>query len=165
MVSTNADKSIGGGAVEHAPQQVVQPKPLPHLSNMADLLGEIGKIAESTGEDRSGDWSGSGAGAVARGTSGGQAGTSPRDQAIANVPSTPVMLKELEKHIVTEIKTLRKDIKSITRLRSPGAAFQLNELYTKMRHLHSLLREILEASYEVVKRLFVKVFIDKQPIL
>lgn len=164
MVTQNAEKS-GGGTFEQAPLQVThQPQRLPNLSNMAELLSEIEKIAETTGEDRSGDWSGTQPG-TAMAAAGTQTGTSPRDRAIAAIPETKVMLRQLEQHIVTEIKTLRRDIKRVTRVRSPGAAYRLNELYTRMRRLHALLHSLFETSVEAVRRLFIKVFIDKQPIL
>lgn len=166
MVTQSANKTAGGsGGLEQAPSNVAQPQKLPHLEGMVTLLEEIDRISEKTGEDRSGDWSGAtgGTGTAVRTT--GQSGISPRDQAIANLPATGVMVQQLQAHIITEIKTLRKEIRSVTRLRNPGAAFQLNELYTKLRRLNGLLHDLFEASYEVLKRLFVKVFIDKQPIL
>lgn len=165
MALQNAEKSAGGGTLEQAPAQTAQPQKLPNLSSMAELLGEIEKIAETTGEDRSGDWSGTTPGTTAVATGGAITGQSPRDRAIAAIPEVAVMRKELEKHIVTEIKVLRKDIRRITRVRAPGAAFRLNELYTRLRRLNSLLHDLFATSYEVVRRLFVKVFIDKQPIL
>lgn len=165
MVTQNAEKS-GGGTFEQAPLQVThQPQRLPNLSNMAELLSEIEKISEKTGEDRSGDWGGTQPGTATAAAGGAQAGTSPRDQAIAAIPGTQVMLRQLEQHIIKEIKTLRRDIKRVTRVRSPGAAYRLNELYTRMRRLHALLHSLFETSVEAVRRLFIKVFIDKQPIL
>lgn len=165
MVTQNVDRAAGGGGIEQSPSHVAQPQKLPHLSNMAELLGEIEKIAENTGEDRSGDWSGTSPAIRGAGAGTGVQGVSPRDQAIADLPPGPVLRKQLERHIVTEIKTLRRDIRRIAKVRSGGSAFRLNELYTRLRRLNALLHDLFQASYEVLRRLFVKVFIDKQPIL
>jgi len=77
-----------------------------------------------------------------------------------------VIRKELAKHIENEVKTLRKQVRHATRrISKPGNAHKLNELYSRIRRLNTLLANMFEASYDVVKRLFVRVFIDKQPIL
>lgn len=163
-MATGVERSAGaGGAPEHAPMQVVQPQKL-DLSSVAEVLADIGNVAEAAGEDRSGDWSGSAGGRPGMTVAGDHA-VSPRDRAIAAAPAPTVMLRKLERHVVTEIKTLRRDIRRVTRIRAPGSAHHLNELYTRLRRLNALLRSLVEASVEVVKRLFVKVFIDKQPIL
>ena len=55
-------------------------------------------------------------------------------------------------------------LRMIVRSKKPGSAYALSQLYAKIRHLNALLADLLEASYDVLKRLFVKVFIDKQAI-
>ena len=128
------------------------------------LVAEINELpSEGLGEDRSGDWSGSGGGTQTAATGGAQQ-TSARDQAIANLPATINMQKQLEAHIRSEVKQLRKQTRQIIRSRKPGSAYALAQLYAKIRHLNALLADLLEASYDVLKRLFVKVFIDKQAI-
>lgn len=130
---------------------------------LAMLVAEINELpSENTGEDRSGDWSGATGTAVA--TTQGTEQSSVRDQAMANLPVPVKMQKALEAHIRAEIKDLRGQAKIITRSRKPGSAYALALLYAKIRHLNALLADLLEASYDVLKRLFVKVFIDKQPI-
>lgn len=89
---------------------------------------------------------------------------SARDQAIAQIPVVAIMQKQLEAHIRNEVKDLRKQARQIIRSRKPGSAHALAQLYAKMRHLNALLADLLEASYDVLKRLFVKVFVDKQSI-
>lgn len=132
--------------------------------NLAMLVAEINELpSEGLAEDRSGDWSGAG-GAVAATGGGATQQLSARDQAIANLPVPAAMQKELEAHIRSEVKQLRKQTKLITRSRKPGSAYALAQLYAKIRHLNALLAELFEASYDVLKRMFVKVFIDKQPI-
>ncbi len=75
------------------------------------------------------------------------------------------MQKQLEKHITTEVKKLRKEAMHIARLSRPGAAHRLNVLYARIRNLNSLLSELLQASYDIIQRFFIRVFIDKQQIL
>ncbi len=168
MVNNAIDRKgmEGGGALEHSQESVAQPNKLPTLNGMAELISAIDSISvpsETSGEGPSNDWSGQSGGAMVK--SGQQSGMSPRDRAIANLPAPAVMAKQLEGHIRAEIKDLRKQVGSITSLRRPGAAFRLAELYARIRRLHSLLNELLESSYEVLRRVFIKVFIDKQSIL
>ncbi|MBU2213431.1 hypothetical protein KKC44_06055 [Patescibacteria group bacterium] len=150
-------------STEHQSALIVEQ---PHkLEGLLETITLLDKISERSGEDRSGDLGGAGAGAVAAGAQA-QAGQSARDQAIANLPKELVLRKQLARHIEKEVKTLRKEVRRATRrVSKPGAAHNLNDLYARIRRLNSLLATILEASYEVVKRLFIRVFIDKQPIL
>lgn len=145
---------------EERGQAVLQPG---KAEGLAMLVAEINELpSEALGEDRSGDWSGGGQKAASGGSAGQQ--TSVRDRAIANMPAPTVMQKRLERHIRTEVKHLRKQARLIIRSRKPGSAYALAQLYAKIRHLNSLLGDLFEASYEVLKRLFIKVFVDKQPI-
>lgn len=151
----------------HSPEgsklAVIQPG---KVEGLTMFLEEINRISETTGEDRSGDWSGSGQGSTGMATTqGGATAVSARDHAIANLPAPARMQKDLEKHIRIEVKMLRKQARAITRLNKPGAAYHLNQLYSRIHHLNALLAEIFEASYEVLKRLFIRVFIDRQTIL
>jgi len=139
----------------------------PKLKELQELLGTLdayeSRISERVGEDRSDDLGGAGAGVGARRDDGTY--ISPRDLAIQNLPLPEIMQRELGKHIRKEVKRLNREARKIVRLRRPGAAYYLNELYAKIRRLNALLHELLEASYEIVKRLFIRVFIDRQPIL
>ncbi|HVW66865.1 MAG TPA: hypothetical protein VHA78_04010 [Candidatus Peribacteraceae bacterium] len=164
MANTTPEKGLSTApsvTPDSAPAVVVQPSRV----EFASLLDGIGKMSEQTGEDRSGDWSGSG-GAVA--TTGGrqstQATMTARDLAIANLPEPAVMQKELEKHIQEEVKNLRRQAKTIARIGRPGAAYRLNQLYARIHRLNAMLASIFDASVDVVKRLFIRVFIDKQTI-
>ena len=144
---------------------VLQPRKMqPELQPFVDqLLLEVGNISETMQEDRSGDLGASGGGTQAQGAQ--QTAQSRRAQLIANPPAPAVIQQELKKHIAKEIKQLSRKAKTLARANHPGAAFSLNEIYAKIRRLNSLLAEILEASYDVLKRLFIKVFVDNQPIL
>ncbi len=160
MNSTSPEKGL------HSPstgsdrgQAVLQPS---KAAGLAMIVAEINELpSEGMAEDHSGDWSGAG-GAVQ--TASGTQQTSVRDQAIANIPAPAQMQKQLEAHIRAEVKHLRKQTRAIIRSRKPGSAYALSQLYAKIRHLNALLADILEASYDVLKRLFVKVFIDHQAI-
>ena len=130
------------------------------------LLAGISQISESTPTKPSEHWSGgSSSSAIATSGTGGSTGMSARDIAIAQIPTPVVMQKELEKHILTEVTKLRKQAKHIARIGKPGGAYHLNQLYTRIRHLNALLSDIFGASVEVLKRIFIRVFLDKQPIL
>jgi|TARA_B100001971_G_C18213186_1_gene552094 hypothetical protein len=140
---------------------VEQPQKLEGLIETINLLGNI---SERMGEDKSGDMGGGGGSKKVSKSS--ASGTSPRNQAIKNMPVEKVVRNELAKHIEKEVKALRKQVRHATRrISRPGNAHKLNELYSKIRRLNTLLANIVEASYDVVKRLFIRVFIDKQPIL
>ena len=152
-----------------APERVMQPQSRAairlDLSNSLGLiLEEVNRISESAAAGPGEKWSGGGTAAAAA-TGGSSATVSARQQAIAHLPAPQVMQKELEKHITTEVKKLRKEAMKIARLSRPGAAHRLNLLYARIRSLNSLLSELLQASYEVIQRFFIRVFIDKQQIL
>jgi len=145
---------------QHNALVVEQPKKLEGLLEMIDTLNSI---SERLGEDRSGDMGGAGGRAVQQG---GATGTSQRDQAIANLPAPTVMRQELKKHIEKEVRTLQKEIqRSARRIAKPGAAYHQNMLYARIRRLNALLASIIETSIEMVQRLFIRVFIDKQQVI
>ena len=140
---------------------VAQPE---KFEGLLETISLMDKVSERIGEDRSGDMGGGGTGTSA-GTAQGDDSQSTRAQAIANLPQVPEMRKELGQYIQKEIKELRKEIrKKAFRASRPGSAHQLNELYGKIRRLNSLFAELMEASVDVLKRIFIKVFIDKQSI-
>jgi hypothetical protein len=142
--------------------RVFQP---PQVTNILDTLGAIENLAqrvsEQSREDTSSDLGGSGS----SGSSTRSSGVSPRDQAIAAMPSLPVVKSRLEAHIRREIKDLHAQAKMSVRPGKAGSAYKVNEIYAKIRRLNSLLRDLFEASVEVIRRLFIRVFIDKQSIL
>ena len=138
---------------------VTQPE---KFQGLLDTITLMDKVSERIGEDNSGDITGGG-------NQGGQGdddnSQSVRAQAIANLPDTPEMRQQLSAYIQKEIKSLRKQVrKQAFRASKPGSAHKLNELYTKIRRLNNLLSELMEASVDVLKRIFIRVFIDKQSI-
>jgi hypothetical protein len=76
-----------------------------------------------------------------------------------------VVQNKLAQHIQNEVRMLRREAGKVTRLSHPGAAYKLTLIYARIRRLNALLTELWDASYEVLKRLFIRVFIDRQPIL
>ncbi|MFH1444327.1 MAG: hypothetical protein ABIG34_02975 [Candidatus Peregrinibacteria bacterium] len=133
------------------------------ISSLLDTLNLIDQMTERIGEDKSGDGTSTGGKMQASGA--GARAISPRDQAIANLPSEQVMQKKLKEKIHTEVRLLRKQIRSIPSSGKPGAAFKLNKIYARIRLLNRLLATLLESSLDVIKRLFVRVFVDEQPVI
>jgi len=146
-----------------APKPVLTVTQPEKIGSLLDTLNLIDQMSERIGEDRSGDAAGSG-GQMQSGSAGARA-VSPRDQAIAALPSEQVMQTKLAEKIRTEVSTLRKQIHSIPGSSHPGGAFHLNKLYARIRFLNRLLATLFESSLDIIKRLFIRVFIDEQPIL
>ena len=161
MSNHSLEKAPASG-IESAPAAlVVQPSKVEYTA----FLDGISKMTENVSDNPSGDWSSSAGGVVAT-TSGtqGSATVSARDHAIANLPIPVVMQKDLEKHIREEVKKLRKQAISIATTSKPGGAYKLNQLYARIRHLNALLASLFETSIDVIKRLYIRVFVDKQSI-
>ncbi|MBI3331816.1 hypothetical protein HYZ99_02540 [Candidatus Peregrinibacteria bacterium] len=162
-----ASKETGGSGglekVERSKLIVAQPKQLKELGQILDTIESLSqRVSEGSGEDRSGDMGSAG---TMVGAGAGTTGMSPRDEAIAHLPAAAVMQKQLEEHIRKEVKRLNREAKLIAKQGKPGAAYALNNLYARIRRLNALIAELFEASVEVLKRLFIRVFIDKQPVI
>ncbi len=143
---------------------VRQPAKLAELSKLLETFDNLNaRVGERTGGPAQ-DWSSGGGGGQA-GAGQGDDGVSPRDKAIAAIPSPMIVKERLEKHIEKEIQKLEREAQAAATSHKPGAAFKLNEIYAKIRKMNSLLAHILEAAEDLLKRLFIRVFIDKQPIL
>lgn len=165
-LSSSADKKMGSmNSVETSRLIVRQPGKLQELTNLLETFENLSaRVSERSSEDRSGDMGGAGAGAAA-GSQQGTQGATARDLAIKNIPVAAIMKGRLTQHIRQETRRLEKLADKVARSSAPGSAHTLNELYAKIRRLNSLVYDILEASVEVLKRFFVRVFIDNQPIL
>jgi hypothetical protein len=138
-----------------APNIVFQPR----LSEIVELVNFMGNISEKVAEQHAQFTGGSG------GTATAGAGTTQRDDQLATLPPLPQMQHKLISHIQQEVRTLRRHAKALARKRSKGWAYELNRLYAQIHRLTALAQEILHASIEIVKRFYVLVFIDHQPIL
>lgn len=138
---------------------VTQPE---KFEGLLETISLMDKISERMSEDKSGDRGGGGS---STGKGDDDDSVSARAQAIANLPDTPQMRKELGMYIQKEIKVLRKEVRrKAFRASKPGSAYKLNDLYSKIRRLNSLLAELMETSVDVLKRIFIRVLIDKQSI-
>ncbi|MDA0376162.1 MAG: hypothetical protein O3A80_02535 [bacterium] len=138
---------------------VTQPE---KFEGLLETISLMDKISERMSEDKSGDLGGGGS---STGKGDDDDSVSARAQAIANLPDTPQMRKELGVYIQKEIKVLRKEVRrKAFRASKPGSAYKLNDLYSKIRRLNSLLAELMETSVDVLKRIFIRVLIDKQSI-
>lgn len=139
---------------------VSQPQKLEGLLETITLLDKVSETI--TGKPAS--WkSGSG---TAAGQGDDDSAPSPRDIAIANLPETAVMREQLTQHIEAEVKHLQKQVGAIARrVSKPGTAYKLNLLYARIRRLNGLLAHIAEAAYDMLKRLFIRVVIDRQSVV
>ena len=160
--STPEQSLTAAPSVETQKLVVSQPNKLQELNNLLLSLENLDrKVSEKTGEDRSGDLG-------AAGASGGKAATSStstRDEAIAQIPAPTIMQQKLRKHIKKEMQDLEKMARHVGKSAKPGSAYKQNQIYSRIRQLNALLRQLVEASVEILKRFFIRVFIDKQPII
>lgn len=143
---------------------IFQPKKLKEVVEIVDLMGNISSRVR---EDSSGDLGGGGTGAS--GTQGqqggGQQGTSARDQAIAKAPPIPIMKKKLTKHLELEVRTMQRQAMLLSRSGRRGSAYLLTELYKKIRRISMLISELANASAAMIRRFYIAVFIDRQPLV
>jgi len=162
---------------KNSPEKQAQPSGSPdaqkHLivsqpQRLEDIMAKVNAMSSPDAAELS---SGSNDGDI-RGASGAQTGSqqqaqmSERDLAIANLPDQGMMQSKIAEHIQDEIKLLRKEVKkSARKATKAGNAHRLNELYARIRQLNRLLAHLFESSYETVKRLFIRIFIDKQTIM
>lgn len=165
MVQTNAiEKAEPIGSTEkRIGLLVVQPKKLGDILDSINAMSDS-PASEKLAEDRSGDLKG---GASSGKSARAKRLLSIREEAIARIPSEPALVRnELQRHIREEVKGLQKEIrKAARRITKPGMAYRINELYARIRRLNALMNQLFEASYDVLKRFFIRVFIDRQPII
>lgn len=150
-------------SVASAPSKALIVSQPEKLEGLLETINLMNMVSERMGEDASHDLGGS------SGTTGSVTGDdqpiSARDQAIAAMPTIPVMQKELAEHILQTIKDLRYDIKKQTaKGGKAGSAYKLNESFKRMRRLQRFLGDLLHASADVLRRIYIRVFIDKQPL-
>lgn len=148
--------------VDNSPGVVFQPQKLTEIVEMIDLMGSI---SDRVREDSSGDMGGGGSGSATGGQATGKKGASPRDIALANLPVPAVMQVRLTKHIRKEMKAIDRQVSALAGSNAKGSAYLINELYKKIRRLHSIIEEIVHASSDMIKRFYVAVFVDKQPVI
>lgn len=162
--SSSAEKGLNSiNPVETSRLIVRQPGKLQELTSLLETFENLSaRVSERTGEDRSGDMGGAGMGTGGRQ---GLQGATARDIAIKNIPAPAIMQQKLATHIRKETMKLEHLARAVARSSAPGSAHKLNSLYAKIRRMNAMIHDMLEASMEVLKRLFIRVFIDNQPIL
>jgi len=137
----------------------------PKLQSLLTLLSDLERISEVLREESARDLGSSGGtGSSIKGSAAG-AGVSLRDQAIRSLPSTEAMRHKLTKHLQHEVRELEKRASRLARSGKKGSAFLLNELYAKIRRIQSLIAELVEAAADVVRRLYIRLFIDHQQLV
>jgi len=159
--------------VPSSPEQIQTPAPSKELSNLIvaqpEKLGSLLDTIESLTNpqdattEKQGENSGGSQTSAATGTTV-QTIISSRDQAIANIPPQEKMQQALHKYINAEVRKLRREAALLT-ISRPGTAYRINQIYANIRRLNKLLQELIHASYETVKHFFIRIFIDRQPIL
>jgi hypothetical protein len=131
------------------------------LNEVMEMINFMGNISEKVTEHH----------ALFTGSSGASTGdqksqgSSQRDQILQKLPPTAQMQKKLVKHIDAEIASLEKKAKRITRMKRRGWAFELTLVIAHIHRLAAIAREIMRASLEVVRRFYILVFIDHQPLV
>jgi hypothetical protein len=134
-------------------------------ANGVVIVDVMGSVVESIREENARDLPATTQTATAGGGAARTATVSARDAAIAAAPPIPVMQKKLVKHLKKEVRMIEREVRKLSHSRAQGSAYLLSILYRKIRRLSSLIGEILRASAEVIKRFYVAVFIDRQPLV
>ena len=138
----------------------------PKVQSLLTILSDLEKFSERVSEDQSHDLGGGGSGdGTQGGGQSGQQGASPRDKAISALPSAPIMRRRLVRQLERDMRKLeRKATRNFYRS-GKGSAYVLNELYARIRKLQALVMELLHSATEVVERLYIRVFVDRQEIV
>lgn len=136
----------------------------PRLSQIVEIVDVMGNVVESIREENARDMP-TGMRTTAVAGTAQTAGVSARDAAIAAAPPVPVMQKKLVKHLRKEVRMIEREAWKLSHSRARGSAYVLSILYRKIRRLSSLIGEILHASAEVIRRFYISVFIDHQPLV
>ena len=136
----------------------------PRLSQIVEIVDVMGSVVESIREENARDLPVAGR-AIASAGAAQTATVSARDAAIAAAPPVPIMQKKLVKHLRKEVRIIEREVWKLSHSRARGSAYLLSVLYRKIRRLSSLIGEILHAGADVIKRFYVAVFIDHQPLI
>lgn len=158
-VNERKENVHGREAPEAYKLTVRQPEQVKDLIKLLEILEGV---TEAVGVQPPG----ASAGSVA-GMQGDDAGdrSSLREQALAHLPDTPVMQRKLISSLEHEVSHLKRQARRAALKMRRGGACALNEIYAKIRKIKVMIAEILEATREIVERLYVRLFIDGQPIV
>ena len=135
------------------------------ITSLLAVLSDLEKISERVSEDRSTDL-GAGTSTALAGASGAQTGTpSARQQALQSLPAKEVMQRKVTKHLQSEIHHLEREARRLARLSTKGSAHLLTQTYARIRKLQALIEDLIDAAYEAIERLYVRLFIDNQQLV
>jgi len=149
-------------AREHFPLTVRQPE---KITSLLAVLSDLEKISERVSEDRSQDLGAGARAGMGDDSSTRDASQSARKQALQSLPSKEVMQRKLVSHLKGEVRHLEREARRLARSGKQGAAFLLTQTYARIRKIQSLIEELLGAAREVIERLYVRLFIDKQQLV
>ena len=139
-MTSPAHPEKGTGAPESAEKAALVVTQPDKYQGLLETIALLDRVTEAMGEDRSGDWSGSGSQTGGKGDD--DATQSARAKAIAHLPEPKKMQRQLQHHIKKEIKRLRRDVRRATvRAGKPGSAHTVNELSAKIRRLNNRRRQ------------------------
>lgn len=135
------------------------------ITSLLTVLGDLDRIAERVGEERSQDLGGGGSGA-GRGDDAAQSGqVSLRQQAIRSLPPVPVMQKRLIHHLQREVRSLERSARRTAWRVQTGTAYLLTQIYARIRKIQALIADLLDATAEMIQRLYIRLFIDHQQLV
>ncbi len=140
----------------------------PKIESLLTVLMDLEKISETISEDRSQDMGAGGQGAAQAGQGDDDDGqVSPRQKAIQSLPSTEAMRRRLTRHLEREVGQLERKAKREARRiqKKKGSAYFLNEAYARIRKIRSLIAELTQAAADLVRRLYIRLFIDHQQLV
>src|SRR3989344_2135023 len=135
------------------------------ITSLLAVLSDLEKISERVSEDRSTDL-GAGTSTALAGASATQSGElSARQQALQALPAKEVMQRKVTKHLKKEIHHLEREARHLARLSTKGSAHLLTQTYARIRKIQTLIEDLLDAAYEVIERLYVRLFVDQQQLV
>ena len=134
------------------------------IQSLLTVLSDLESISERVSETADHDL-GSGGPASAGAGSRGDDSQSIRAQAIKSLPSTSVMRGRLTRHLEHDVRQLERRAKRMARRVGKGSAYLLNELYARIRKIQALIAELVDATAEVVRRLYIRLFVDHQQLV
>ena len=73
---------------------------------------------------------------------------------LATPPSKKIMIKEIHQHVAKEINLHEKQAKKYIK---KGAFYELNQIINRIRELSAILEEILYATTEAIKNIWLKI--------
>ena len=135
------------------------------ITSLLAVLSDLEKMSERVSEDRSTDL-GTGTSGTQVTAGGAQAGAlSARQQALQSLPAKEVMQRKVTKHLKKEIHHLEREARHLARLSTKGSAHLLTQTYARIRKIQTLMEDLLDAAYEVIERLYVRLFVDQQQLV